>query len=174
MADLPYRCPHGLVIMLALIGWWHERNDNMTVVSVKALLAGEQAPGSEVEVRGWVRSRRDSKGGFSFLAVHDGSCQAAIQAVLPGELANYHSEVLHLSAGCSVIVRGELVASQGKGQAVEIQATALRVVGGRPGQLSHCQETPQLRIPAQRCPFAAPHQYCWCAGCARSNAVHPY
>ncbi|AKH68341.1 asparaginyl-tRNA synthetase [Spongiibacter sp. IMCC21906] len=101
----------------------------MTVYSIKALLAGEAEIGSAVTVKGWVRSRRDSKGGFSFLAVHDGSCHAAIQAVLPGELENYQRELLQLTAGCSVIVEGELVASQGKGQAVEIQAAKVEVVG---------------------------------------------
>ena len=101
----------------------------MTVSSVKTLLAGDVSPGAEVEVRGWLRSRRDSKGGFSFLAIHDGSCHPAIQAVVPGEIDNYQSEVLHLTAGCSVIVRGELVASQGKGQSVEIQAREVEVIG---------------------------------------------
>lgn len=101
----------------------------MTVSSVKAMLTGEVSPGAEVEVRGWLRSRRDSKGGFSFLAIHDGSCHSAIQAVVPGEINNYQDEVLHLTAGCSVIVRGELVASQGKGQSVEIQAQEVDVVG---------------------------------------------
>ena len=101
----------------------------MAVQTVKSLLAKSVEVGSEVEIRGWVRSRRDSKGGFSFLAVHDGSCHAAIQVVLPGELDNYQREALLLTAGCSVIVRGELVASQGKGQSVEIQATELQVLG---------------------------------------------
>lgn len=101
----------------------------MTVVSIKSLLAGEVTAGSEVEVRGWIRSRRDSKGGFSFLAVHDGSAQAAIQLVAPGELANYRDDVLRLTAGCSVIARGLLVESQGKGQSFEIQAAGIEVCG---------------------------------------------
>ncbi len=101
----------------------------MTVVSIKSLLAGEVAAGSEVEVRGWIRSRRDSKGGFSFLAVHDGSAQAAIQLVAPGELANYRDDVLRLTAGCSVIAKGLLVESQGKGQSFEIQAAGIEVCG---------------------------------------------
>ncbi len=101
----------------------------MTVVSIKSLLAGEVAAGSEVEVRGWIRSRRDSKGGFSFLAVHDGSAPAAIQLVAPGELANYRDDVLRLTAGCSVIAKGLLVESQGKGQSFEIQAAGIEVCG---------------------------------------------
>ncbi len=101
----------------------------MQYSAIKDLIRGQVEIGTPVEIRGWVRSRRDSKGGFSFLSVHDGSAHAAIQAVLPGELPNYQSEALHLTAGCSVIVRGELVASQGKGQSVEVQANALEVCG---------------------------------------------
>ncbi|RNL67108.1 asparagine--tRNA ligase [Zhongshania marina] len=101
----------------------------MSVVSIKVLLAGQREPGCEVTVQGWIRSRRDSKGGFSFLAVHDGSAQSAIQVVAPGELGNYEAEILKLTAGCSVIVSGDLVASQGKGQSVEIQAKQIEVCG---------------------------------------------
>lgn len=101
----------------------------MSAVSIKALLAGQCEPGSEVTVKGWIRSRRDSKGGFSFLAVHDGSAQSAIQVVAPGDMANYDAEILKLTAGCSVIVSGDLVASQGKGQSVEIQAKHIEVCG---------------------------------------------
>lgn len=97
--------------------------------SIAALLRGETPPGSQLSVRGWLRSKRDSKAGISFLAVHDGSAFDAIQAVVPDTLHNYASEVLHLSTGCAVIVRGELVESQGKGQSVEIQASEVEVVG---------------------------------------------
>ena len=97
--------------------------------SVVSVLKGQAAIGQQVCVRGWLRSKRDSKAGFSFLAVHDGSCFDAIQAVAPASLANYENELLKLSTGCAVVVRGELVASQGKGQNVEIQASAVEVVG---------------------------------------------
>ena len=96
---------------------------------VRALLGGDVAPGAQVTVRGWLRSKRDSKAGISFLAVHDGSCFAPIQAVVPNTLGNYEEEVLALGTGAAVIVTGELVESQGKGQAVEIQANAVEVVG---------------------------------------------
>ncbi|MBQ0795866.1 asparagine--tRNA ligase [Zhongshania sp.] len=101
----------------------------MSAVSIKALLAGQREPGCEVTVQGWIRSRRDSKGGFSFLAVHDGSAQSSIQVVAPGELANYETDILKLTAGCSVVVTGDLVASQGKGQSVEVQAKQIEVCG---------------------------------------------
>ena len=100
-----------------------------TLTTVGAALKGGLALGQTITVRGWLRSKRDSKAGISFLAVHDGSAFDAIQAVVPSSLDNYESEVLKLSTGCAVVVSGELVASQGKGQHVEIQATAVDVVG---------------------------------------------
>ena len=101
----------------------------MTVVSVEHALAGRIPAGGEVTVRGWVRTRRDSKAGLSFVNVSDGSCFAAIQVVAPALLANYESEVKHLTAGCSVVATGILVPSQGQGQSFEIQASRLEVVG---------------------------------------------
>lgn len=97
--------------------------------SISALLKGQSALGSQVTVKGWLRSKRDSKAGISFLAVHDGSSFDPIQAVVPDTLENYQEQVLPLSTGCAVIVSGELVESQGKGQSVEIQATRVEVVG---------------------------------------------
>jgi asparaginyl-tRNA synthetase len=96
---------------------------------VADLLACSPADAGQVAVRGWLRSKRDSKAGISFLAIHDGSAFDAIQAVVPAQLDNYESEVLHLTTGCAVEVEGQLVESQGKGQAMEIQASAVRVVG---------------------------------------------
>ena len=101
----------------------------MTVVSVEHALAGKLPAGGEVTVRGWVRTRRDSKAGLSFVNVSDGSCFAPIQVVAPDTLPNYESEVKRLTAGCSVIATGTLVASQGQGQSFEIQAASLEVVG---------------------------------------------
>ncbi len=101
----------------------------MAHVRIKQLLDGSTAVGSEVVVRGWVRSRRDSKAGLSFVQVHDGSCFAPIQVVAPGDLPNYEDEVAKLTTGCSVVCRGELVESQGKGQSVEVKAAAIEVVG---------------------------------------------
>src|SRR5687767_258631 len=101
----------------------------MTVVSVEHALAGKLPVGGEVTVRGWVRTRRDSKAGLSFINVSDGSCFAPIQVVAPASLPNYESEVRHLTAGCAVIARGTLVASQGQGQSYELQASHVEVVG---------------------------------------------
>ena len=80
-------------------------------------------------VSGWVRTKRDSKAGFSFLAINDGSSFDSIQVVADQSLPNYQSEVLDLSTGCAVTVNGRLVASQGKGQSVEIQASDIEVLG---------------------------------------------
>ncbi|BCD90130.1 asparagine--tRNA ligase [Francisella halioticida] len=85
--------------------------------------------GQLVTVKGWVRSRRDSKAGFSFVAVHDGSCFDPIQAIVPNSVENYSEEVLKLTKDCSVAITGELIASQGKGQSVEIQAQKVEVYG---------------------------------------------
>lgn len=101
----------------------------MTTISVEQALAGHVAEGGEVTVRGWVRTRRDSKAGLSFVNVSDGSCFAPIQVVAPSTLANYESEVKRLTAGCAVIATGKLTASQGQGQSFEIQAESLEVVG---------------------------------------------
>ena len=128
----------------------------MSVVSVKQALSGTIAAGTRVSVRGWVRTRRDSKAGLSFVNVSDGSCFDAIQVVAPQALPNYADEVLHLSAGCSVIAEGELVASQGKGQGFELAATRIEVVGlvddpetypiqPKPHSLEYLREVAHLR-----------------------------
>ncbi len=101
----------------------------MTKVSINQLLSGDIKPGASVQVKGWVRSRRDSKAGISFLTLHDGSCFDTIQAVVPSDLENYEADVLRMTAGCSAGVEGELVASQGKGQSVEIQVTNVELFG---------------------------------------------
>jgi asparaginyl-tRNA synthetase len=101
----------------------------MAVVSVKQALSGSIEAGSTVTVRGWVRTRRDSKAGLSFVNISDGSCFDPIQAVVPATVGNYESEVKHLTAGASVIVTGTLVPSQGKGQTFELQADRVVVTG---------------------------------------------
>ncbi len=97
--------------------------------SVAEVLSGRVPVGSQVTVKGWVRTRRDSKAGLSFVALHDGSCFATLQVVARPELANYESEVRHLTTGCSVVVSGEVVESAGKGQTVEVAAGNVDVVG---------------------------------------------
>jgi asparaginyl-tRNA synthetase len=96
---------------------------------IASVLAGQAPVGSRITIEGWVRTRRDSKAGLSFLAIHDGSCFDPIQVVAPAELANYQTEILKITTGCAVRVTGEVVASQGKGQAVELRGETVAVVG---------------------------------------------
>ncbi|WP_368938090.1 asparagine--tRNA ligase [Morganella morganii] len=101
----------------------------MSIAPVVDVLQGRVPVDSEVTVQGWVRTRRDSKAGISFLAVYDGSCFNPVQAVIENNLPNYNDEVLHLTTGCSVEVTGKVVASPGQGQSFEIHASQVRVVG---------------------------------------------
>ncbi len=101
----------------------------MNANPVADLLSGRVATGTNVIVEGWVRSKRDSKAGISFISVHDGSHFDPIQTVVPDTLQNYESDVLAISTGCAVRVSGELTESQGKGQQVEIQSTSIEVIG---------------------------------------------
>jgi asparaginyl-tRNA synthetase len=98
-------------------------------VDISALLKGQLPIGSRVTVRGWVRTRRDSKAGLSFIHVHDGSSFDPIQVIAPAQLPNYESDVLRLTTGCAVVASGLLAQSQGQGQAVELQADRVEVVG---------------------------------------------
>jgi asparaginyl-tRNA synthetase len=97
--------------------------------NIASLLRGRTPTGTRVTVRGWVRTRRDSKAGVSFVHVHDGSGFDPIQVVASKDLPNYEAEIKKLTSGCSVIASGVLTASQGQGQAVEIQADVIEVVG---------------------------------------------
>ncbi len=101
----------------------------MASARIRDLLKGQVGVGEKVTVQGWVRTRRDSKAGFSFIHLHDGSSFDPIQVVAPGELENFRSEILHLTSGCSIIASGTLVESRGRGQSVEVQAEDIQVVG---------------------------------------------
>ena len=101
----------------------------MASIAVEQLLCGKVPVNTEVTAEGWVRSKRDSKAGISFIAIHDGSHFDPIQAVVPRELPNYEEEILHITSGCAVRITGELVESEGKGQQFEIQAAEVEVVG---------------------------------------------
>ena len=88
-----------------------------------------ESVGKSIILQGWVRTRRDSKGGFSFIELNDGSCFGNIQVVAEGSLSNYESEIKKLAVGCSLRVEGELRQSPGKGQATEVAATKVDVLG---------------------------------------------
>jgi asparaginyl-tRNA synthetase len=101
----------------------------MAVASVAKALSGALAAGEQVSIHGWVRTRRDSKAGLSFINLSDGSCFASIQIVAPADLPNYDEQVRRLSAGCAITATGTLTPSQGQGQTLELQASAIEVLG---------------------------------------------
>jgi asparaginyl-tRNA synthetase len=101
----------------------------MTSIRIKDALAGQPGVGQTITLRGWVRTRRDSKAGLSFIHLHDGSCFDPIQVVAPSTLGNYTTEIVKLTSGCAVECRGTLVESTGRGQRYEVQADEVRVVG---------------------------------------------
>src|SRR5436305_11901615 len=99
--------------------------DRITVAEARRV----EAIGRQVRLQGWVRTRRDSKGGFSFIELNDGSSQGNVQVVAPAALPNYDSEVKHLPTGASVVVEGEVKASPAKGQPTEVHASRVERVG---------------------------------------------
>ncbi len=101
----------------------------MTTLNGRAILSGAAPKDTPVTINGWVRTRRDSKAGISFLQVSDGSCFHPVQVVVPNTLANYTDEVLKLTAGCAVEATGMIVPSPAKGQPFEMQASAVNVLG---------------------------------------------
>ena len=101
----------------------------MTVLSCSSVLSGGAPADSPVTVKGWVRTRRDSKAGFSFVSVSDGSSFHPLQVVAPNSLPNYAGEVQRLTAGCAIEASGLVVPSPAKGQPFEMQASEVRVVG---------------------------------------------
>src|SRR5918997_240863 len=94
------------------------------MTSCAEVLAGRAPKGTPVMLRGWVRTRRDSKAGISFVNVSDGSSFHPVQVVVPSTLPNYGDEVLRLTAGCAVEATGSIVPSPAKGQPFEMQASA--------------------------------------------------
>src|SRR5262247_2571347 len=99
------------------------------VLSVRWILAGQAPKDAPVTVKGWVRTRRDSKAGISFVHLSDGSSFHPVQVVAPNTLPNYADEVLKLTTGCAVEATGSIVPSPAKGQPFEMQANAVKVIG---------------------------------------------
>jgi asparaginyl-tRNA synthetase len=97
--------------------------------SFRELAGGAVPPGTDLVLEGWVRTRRDSKAGLSFIHLSDGSTVDPLQVVAPANLDNYETEVLRITSGCALRVEGTLEESQGKGQSLEVQARRIEVVG---------------------------------------------
>ena len=98
------------------------------MASIHSLL-GEGEPGQTVDLNGWVRTRRDSKQGFSFIELNDGSCMANLQVVVDANVAGYAEAIKSVTTGASIRVSGKLKASPGAKQRVELHAQALELVG---------------------------------------------
>ena len=92
------------------------------MTSCADVLAGRAPKEAPVVLKGWVRTRRDSKAGFSFIHLSDGSSFHPVQVVAPAALPNYANEILKLTAGCAIEATGSIAPSPAKGQPVEMQA----------------------------------------------------
>ena len=130
----------------------------MTITQVKSLLQQDPTTlgeGQDIATQGWVRSRRDSKAGLSFIDLNDGSSLTGIQVVAPAELDNYDEILERVTLGSSIAVSGKLLPSQGRGQAVEILAETITVLGDcdanafpiqkQQTSLEHLRSIPHLR-----------------------------
>ena len=124
--------------------------------SVRSVLAGEAPKDIPITIKGWVRTRRDSKAGISFVHLSDGSSFHPLQVVAPNTVPNYADEVLRLTAGCALEAEGMIVPSPAKGQPFEMQASAIRVIGWvedpdsypiqpKPHSLEYLREVAHLR-----------------------------
>ena len=128
----------------------------MTTSTCQEILSGRAARDLTVTLKGWVRTRRDSKAGISFIHVSDGSSFHPVQVVATATLANYAGEILHLTAGCALEATGRIVASPAKGQPFEMQASEIKVLGwvedpdsypiqAKPHSMEYLREVAHLR-----------------------------
>ncbi len=101
----------------------------MAHLEISKIWQGEIKLGDKISIKGWVRTRRDSKAGLSFLAIHDGSCFDTVQVVALNTLSNYENDIKRLTAGCSVAIDGVIKESEGSGQQYEIEAEKIEVIG---------------------------------------------
>ena len=133
---------------------------NKNVFDVRAILAGQAPQDAPVTVKGWVRTRRDSKAGISFVHLSDGSAFHPLQVVAPNTLPNYADEILKLTAGCAVAATGTIVPSPAKGQPFEMQASAVEVIGwvDDPDTYPISAQAAHHGVPARGRPSAAAHQ----------------
>ena len=130
------------------------------MTSCADVLAGRAPKETPVTLKGWVRTRRDSKAGFSFIHLSDGSSFHPVQVVAPKDLPNYEKEVLHLTAGCAIEATGTHRALARQGPALRDAGGVGqgRRLGGRPGFLSDPAQAAFARVPARSRAPAAAHQ----------------
>ncbi|MGH2444320.1 MAG: amino acid--tRNA ligase-related protein, partial [Chloroflexota bacterium] len=101
------------------------------LVRVREALSTERL-GAQVRIQGWVRTKRGSKAGVTFIEVNDGSSLANVQVVVPDSLNGSEGELARAGTGASIVVEGEVVESPAAGQPTEIRADAIRVIGEAP------------------------------------------
>jgi len=101
----------------------------MSRIKINHLLRA-QDPRENVLIKGWVRTKRDTKT-FSFLEINDGSCLKNLQVIVDDTLPNY-TEAKQLTTGSAIAIHGNLIPSKGKGQLWELSATALEIVSLAP------------------------------------------
>ncbi|UPT14709.1 asparagine--tRNA ligase [Buchnera aphidicola] len=101
----------------------------MNTVSISKIYKNDTMLNDAISICGWVKSRRSSKSGFSFITVYDGSCFHSIQVIANNTLYNYDKEIIRLTIGCSILIKGNLVLSPGRKQEYEIKATEVQVLG---------------------------------------------
>jgi asparaginyl-tRNA synthetase len=104
-----------------------QHNSHITMQRIQTILRAGQ-PNQTITIRGWVRTKRESKG-FTFVDVNDGSSMAGLQVVLNAEMDGYDAVVQDLTTGSSVKITGKLVESPGKGQRVELQGDSVTIFG---------------------------------------------
>ena len=97
-------------------------------------LLKSESPIEKILIKGWVRTKRDSKN-FSFLEVNDGSCLKNMQIVVDESLTDY-LEIKKLTTGSAVAIWGNLVSSQGGGQKWEVKATKIEIISLAPETFS--------------------------------------
>lgn len=150
-----------------------------TLPTIAYCLSGKIPVNHSVTIQGWVKTRRDSKAGISFITLHDGSCHAGIQIVVPDSLPNYQTEVIRLTSGCAIRATGRLIASQGQGQQYEIQGEQIEVIGwvenpdtypisAKRHTLEYLREVPHLRPRTNTIGAVARVRHCL------SQAIHQF
>ncbi|UNB92361.1 MAG: asparagine--tRNA ligase [gamma proteobacterium endosymbiont of Trioza apicalis] len=101
----------------------------MNIVSINDIIKGKIPINNKVIIKSWVRTRRDSKNGLSFLILQDGSCFNNLQAVVKNNIPNYKRDILKLTSGCSVKIKGIIIKSLGPGQYYEIKVKKINIIG---------------------------------------------
>ena len=115
--------PGVFIYISALIG------ESIMAMECVASARKAESIGKKFTIKGWVRTRRDSKGGFSFLEINDGSSFGNLQVIANNTLQNYQTDILKIGTGCSVVIEGVIKGSPAKGQETELVADSVQVVG---------------------------------------------